>query len=158
MNTIFLILGAVVALLWSFKNDKGKTIQGIKMAKGMFLQTAGDITGVLSLVGLLLAIIPNSLIQSLLGGSNAFSSAVYGALIGTVTILPAFIAFPLAESLLSSGANLIAIAALITTLTMVGFATYPIEVDYFGKKFAIVRNSLSFLFALLIAGGMVIVL
>ena len=158
MNTVLLILGSLLALLWSFLRDKKKTIKSLKMAKRMFLKTAVDIIGVLGLVGLVLAAIPDNLIQSLLGSSNTFISSLYGAVIGTITIIPAFIAFPLADSLVKSGANLIAVAAFITTLTMVGFATFPIEVDHFGKKFTIVRNGLSFIFALLIAGGMVIIL
>ena len=158
MNTVLLILGSLLALLWSYSKDRKKTIKSLKMAKGMFLKTAVDIIGVLALVGLVLAAIPDNLIQSLLGNSNNFLSSLYGAVIGTVTIIPAFIAFPLADSLVKSGANLIAIAAFITTLTMVGFATFPIEIEHFGKKFTIIRNSLSFIFALLIAGGMVIIL
>lgn len=158
MNTVLLILGSLLALLWSYSKDRKKTIKSLKMAKGMFLKTAVDIIGVLALVGLVLAAIPDNLIQSLLGNSNNFLSSIYGAVIGTVTIIPAFIAFPLADSLVKSGANLIAIAAFITTLTMVGFATFPIEIEHFGKKFTIIRNSLSFIFALLIAGGMVIIL
>ncbi len=61
-------------------------------------------------------------------------SGLYGAMIGTITIIPAFIAFPLADSLVESGANLVAVAAFITTLTMVGFTTLPIEIEHFGKN------------------------
>jgi phage shock protein PspC (stress-responsive transcriptional regulator) len=39
---------------------------------------------------------------------------------------------------------------------MVGFATAPIEREYFGMRFTVVRNIVSFLAALDIAGGMVV--
>ncbi|MDI6799402.1 MAG: hypothetical protein QMD53_01750 [Actinomycetota bacterium] len=42
-------------------------------------------------------------------------------------------------------------AALITTLTMVGFATIPIETSHFGKRFTILRNLMSFAAAMIIA-------
>jgi uncharacterized membrane protein YraQ (UPF0718 family) len=68
--------------------------------------------------------------------------------------MPAFIAFPLSKSLYLSGAHLVAIAAFLTTLTMVGLATFSIEAKHFGKKFTLARNGVSFAAALLIALGM----
>ncbi|MDI3548407.1 MAG: hypothetical protein PWR10_2059 [Halanaerobiales bacterium] len=158
MSTILLIIVTLSALAFSFFKDRSKTLRSMKMAKGMFFKTGKDIIGVLFLIGLILAMLPESLIQTLFGNSNHFLSGLYGAIIGTITIIPAFIAFPLSKTLVESGANLVAVAAFITTLTMVGFATLPIEIEYFGKRFAFVRNVLSFLFALVIAGGMVIIL
>ena len=158
MSTFILIGGAIIALVISFFKDRNKTKRSIGMAKGMLIKTGWDIMGVLAIVGLILALLPETLIQELLGNPNLFLSGVYGALIGTVTIIPAFIAFPLSASLVESGANLVAISAFITTLTMVGFATLPLEIEHFGKKFAVVRNLLSFFIALIIAGGMVIFL
>ena len=46
----------------------------------------------------------------------------------------------LAGSLVQKGAHLIAVAAFLTTLTMVGLVTMPIEIEHFDKKFAIIRN------------------
>jgi len=158
MNTVILLSASVLVVGISFYKDKKKTKKSLMMAKGMFLSTAGSIFGILMFIGLILAIIPPNVIKDLLGNSSLFLSGVYGAIIGAITIIPAFIAFPLASSLFESGANLVGIAAFITTLTMVGIATLPIEIKHFGKKFAFVRNILSFILALLIALGMVIIL
>ena len=111
MSTIILIGCALLALAISFFKDRVKTKKSMGMAKGMLFKTAWDIIGVLAIVGLILALLPESLIQELLGNSNTFLSGIYGALIGTVTIIPAFIAFPLSSSLVKSGANLVAISA-----------------------------------------------
>jgi uncharacterized membrane protein YraQ (UPF0718 family) len=86
-----------------------------------------------------------------MGSSNEMLSIFWGSLIGTITIIPAFVAFPLSKSLLDAGAALAAIAAFLTTLTMVGFATFPIEKEYFGTKFTIYRNLFSFFSAISIA-------
>jgi uncharacterized membrane protein YraQ (UPF0718 family) len=107
-------------------------------------------------VSLFLTVVPPSVISSLLGSENVALSGLAGATIGTVTIMPAFVAFPLSASLIAKGAHLVAVAAFITTLTMVGFATAPIEREYFGMRFTVVRNIVSFLAALDIAGGMVV--
>jgi uncharacterized membrane protein YraQ (UPF0718 family) len=158
MSTVILLTVSFLAVGISFFKDKKKTKKSLMMAKGMFLNTAGSIIGILMLIGLMLGLIPPEVIKDLLGNSSLFLSGFYGAVIGAVTIIPAFIAFPLAASLFESGANLVGIAAFITTLTMVGIATLPIEIEHFGKKFALVRNGLSFILALLIALGMVIIL
>ena len=157
-STIILIIGALLGLGWSFYKSKDKTKKSIKLAKNRFFGIAGEIVAILALIGLFFAVIPDGTIQWLLGGSDYSLSALAGALIGTVTIIPAFVAFPLSASLADEGAHLFAIAAFITTLTMVGFATAPIEIEHFGKKFTLVRNILSFLIALAIAAGMVLIL
>jgi len=158
MGTIILMGVALTLLLISFFKNRKKTKKSIMVAKKMLFETILNVTGLLLLISLVLALIPDELIKSLLGNSSMFLSGLYGAMIGTVTIIPAFVAFPLANSMMESGANFVAIAAFITTLTMVGFVTLPIEIEHFGKKFAFYRNGLSFILALFIAFGMVIIL
>lgn len=70
---------------------------------------------------------------------------------GAVTSIPALISFPLAASLLRSGAAVISVAAFITTLVTAGFATAPKELEALGKEFTFVRNGASFVAALAIA-------
>ncbi len=158
MNTIILITAAAVFLIWSIFKSKEKTKESFVIAKRLMVNTFLEVIGVMALVGLVLALLPPSLIKSLLGSSNEFLSTLYGAIIGTITIIPAFIAFPLSKSLHESGANLTAIAAFITTLTMVGFATMPIEIKHFGKKFTLHRLWISFAMALVISLGMAVIL
>ena len=43
------------------------------------------------------------------------------------------------------------IGAFISTLMMVGVITLPLEISYFGKKTAILRNVLAFFFSFLVA-------
>jgi uncharacterized membrane protein YraQ (UPF0718 family) len=154
MTTIIMVLLAAGFLLFSIIKSRKKTMESVKIAKKLFLNTFVEVAGVMALVGLVLALLPPDLIQQLLGGESKILSTIFGALIGTVTIMPAFIAFPLSKSLYMSGAHLVTIAAFLTTLTMVGVATFPIEVRHFGRKFTLVRNSISFIMALLIALGM----
>lgn len=156
--SVLLIVTAISILGWSAWKSKEKTGQSLKVAKARFVSTAGEIVGILALVALFLAFIPETAIEAVLGGSSVALSALWGALIGTVTIIPAFVAFPLSSSLVEGGAHLVAVAAFITTLTMVGFATAPVEIEHFGKRFTLVRNILSFLVAILIAFGVTLIL
>ena len=158
MTTIIMIILAAGFLLFSIIKSRQKTKESVIIAKKLFLNTFIEVAGVMALVGLVLALLPPELIQKLLGGKSKILSTIFGALIGTITIMPAFIAFPLSKSLYMSGAHLVTIAAFLTTLTMVGVATYPIEARHFGRRFTLVRNGISFMMALVIALGMGVLL
>jgi uncharacterized membrane protein YraQ (UPF0718 family) len=105
----------------------------------------------LFLIGLILTFIPPEVIKNVLGESNLFISTVISALVGSITLIPAFVAFPLVGSFVDAGASIVPAVAFLTTLTMVGIVTFPLEKQEFGLKFATTRNVLSFVFALIIA-------
>ena len=151
LTTIILYTAAGLFILFSAVKSKTRTIQGFKSAGYMAKGMAKDIFAILAIIGLLLASLPGELISSVLGNTSSFLSTLAGAAIGTVTIIPGVIAFPMAGELLAKGASPVALAAFITTLTMVGLATLPVEMKYFGKKFSYLRNILSFIFAIITA-------
>lgn len=158
---IFTIVFWAITLTWfavSLKKDKKKTLDAIKMSGGIMKGLAGEIIAILLLIGLLLTFIPPEAIRQYIGQSNTLISTVVFALVGCITLIPAFVAFPLAGSLVNAGANIVPVVAFLTTLTMVGIVTFPLERKEFGTKFAVVRNSLSFVFAIIIALVMGVIL
>jgi uncharacterized membrane protein YraQ (UPF0718 family) len=130
----------------------------MKMAKGMMKNMVGQIIGILLLIGLILTFIPPEVIKSALGESNTFISTIVSALAGSITLIPAFVAFPLVGSLVDAGASIIPAVAFLTTLTMVGLVTFPLEKREFGLKFATIRNIFSFVFAIMIALAMGVIM
>lgn len=151
---IFTIILWVITLtwfIWSIIKDKKKTFNSIKMSSGLMKTMIGEIIGILFLIGLILTFIPPDTIKYYLGQSNIFMSTIISAFVGSITLIPAFVAFPLVGSLINAGASIVPIVAFLTTLTMVGFVTFPLEKREFGVKFALIRNSLSFIFAVAIA-------
>jgi len=146
------------AFIASIVKDKQKTFNSMKMAKGMMKNMVGQIIGILLLIGLILTFIPPEVIKSTLGESNTFISTIVSALAGSITLIPAFVAFPLVGSLVDAGASIIPAVAFLTTLTMVGLVTFPLEKREFGLKFAIIRNIFSFVFAILIALAMGVIM
>ena len=68
-------------------------------------------------------------------------------MLGAVTLVPVLVAFPVVARLLQNGAGVTQTAVFISTLTMVGFVTLPMEIKYLGKKAAVLRNALAFLFS-----------
>lgn len=102
-------------------------------------------------------LIPASTIATLFGNQNAWGILLV-ATVGAVTLVPGIIAYPLAGSLVRQGAGVVPVAAFMTTLMMVGVVTAPLEIHYFGKRFTLIRNGLSFVAALAIALAMGVVL
>lgn len=146
------------AFIASIVKDKQKTFNSMKMAKGMMKNMVGQIIGILLLIGLILTFIPPEVIKSTLGESNTFISTIVSALVGSITLIPAFVAFPLVGSLVDAGASIIPAVAFLTTLTMVGLVTFPLEKREFGLKFATIRNIFSFVFAIMIALAMGVIM
>ena len=149
---------SIIFFTIALKKDKNKVKESIKKTRGMMTNMIGDIIGIIFLIGLLLTFIPPETLKSVLGSNNILISSLIAALVGGVTIIPAFVAFPLVGSFVDAGASIVPGVAFLTTLTMVGFVTFPLEKKEFGIKFAIYRNALSFAFALFIALMMGVVL
>jgi uncharacterized membrane protein YraQ (UPF0718 family) len=105
----------------------------------------------LTAVSIILALISRETIMGLLSGGNRFIVTLIASFLGSVTLMPGFIAFPLAGILLSKGVAYMVLSAFTATLMMVGVLTYPIEKEYFGTKVTIIRNILSFLTAIIVA-------
>ncbi|NMB34386.1 MAG: permease [Clostridium sp.] len=147
-----------VAFVISLVKDKEKTFNSMKMAKGMMQNMVGQILGILLLIGLILTFIPPEAIKNVLGEANTFVSTIISAVAGSITLIPAFVAFPLVGSLVDAGASIIPAVAFLTTLTMVGLVTFPLEKREFGLKFASIRNIFSFVFAIIIALAMGVIM
>ena len=104
---------------------------------------------ILLLIGFILAVLDEATISKLLGKESGVIGLGIAAIIGSITLIPGFIAFPLAASLLAAGAGYGQIAMFLTTLMMVGVVTLPLEIAYFGKRLAVMRNALGFVYAVL---------
>jgi uncharacterized membrane protein YraQ (UPF0718 family) len=146
----FWIIGGILFIIAILKG-KGGAKESMKKSRGMMKNMLGDIIGIICLIGLLLTFIPPQTIKTVLGSENVFFSSLVAALIGSVTLIPAFVAFPLVGSFVDAGASIVPGVAFLTTLTMVGVVTFPLEKKEFGLKFALTRNVLSFSAAIVIA-------
>ena len=157
MSTAALYLMTFLLLALSFSKDRKKTVQALKKAWKSFEGILPQFLSILILVGLMLAVLDESVISRLLGAESGLVGMAVAAITGSVTLIPGFIAFPLAASLLAAGAGYGQIAMFLTTLMMVGIVTLPLEATYFGKRLAFQRNLLAFLYAVissLLLGGL----
>lgn len=149
--TIAIWIGTIIFLLVSLIKDKEKTKQALKMALGMGRSMVISILAIIFAIGMILTFLPPQEIARFVGEHSVFAATVAAALFGTITLVPAFIAFPLVGTLVGAGVSIVPAVAFLTTLTMVGVVTFPLEKKEFGIKFTAIRNGLSFVFAIIIA-------
>ena len=151
MENIILYALTVFLVLLSVFLDRGKTKQAFKKAWKAFEKILPQLLGVVALVGLVLAFFEPITISSLIGSSSGWWGIILASTIGAITLIPGFIAFPMAALLLQNGAGYGQIGAFVSSLMMVGIVTLPMEIKYFGRKTALLRNGLAFLYSFFVA-------
>lgn len=151
MFTAFLYIVTLGILILSFIKDKQKSWLALKKAWKSFENILPQFLTVLLIIGIMLAILSPNVISGLIGEQSGWLGLLIASLVGSITLIPGFVAFPLASALLKNGAGFMQIAAFISTLMMVGIVTIPLEIKYFGKKAAILRNCFAFVFSFVVA-------
>lgn len=151
MRTIYLYGLTALLLGMSFSKNKKKTKMAIKKAWKSFSKIFPALLGILILVGLLLAIFDAEFITKIIGEESGWLGVLLSAIVGAITLIPGFIAFPTASVLLDNGAGYMQIGAFISALMMVGIATAPMEAEYFGKRLTLIRNLMGFVFSFIVA-------
>ncbi|WP_338833264.1 hypothetical protein MHLNE_22380 [Moorella humiferrea] len=151
MFTLFLYLLALGGLVFSFIKDRQKTKMAVMKGWKAFTNILPDFAVVLALIGIMLTYLSPPTIAALVGKSSGFWGMLASSIVGSITLIPGFVAFPLTKSLLDRGAGITQMAVFVSTLMMVGVVTAPLESRYFGKKETILRNSLSYVFSFIVA-------
>ncbi len=131
--------------------SRQKTLGALRIAVKRFVSILPAFLIMLILVSIVLLLIPDEVIIRYLGADAKYTAIISAAALGSITLMPGFIAFPLAGVLLEKGVLYMVLSAFTTTLMMVGVLTYPVERAYFGTKVTIIRNVISFLIALAVA-------
>lgn len=150
MNSSLYII-TIVLLCISYYKDKSKTKKALKKAWKAFENILPQFLGVIVLVGIMISIFDAELISKIIGSESGWYGVLISAIIGAITLIPGFIAFPTAAMLIENGAGYMQIGAFISSLMMVGIVTVPVEIKYFGKRMTFARNSLAFLFSFIVA-------
>ena len=149
MVVTYSITGLILFI--SFIINKQKTYKAIKLALVKFKKIVPTFITMLIFVSIILFLFPDEVISNYLSNSSKIISLLLASLIGSITLMPGFVAFPLSGILLSKGVSYMVLSSFTTTLMMVGIITFPIEREYFGVKVTIIRNMVSFFIALTVA-------
>jgi len=150
-TVIFINVFAFGCLIFAFIKDRTKIKQALIVALKSFFRILPTVLIIIIFIGLFLGFVPQSQISKIVGEQAGFGGVLIVGLLGAILHIPSLISFPLAASLLKSGASVTSVAVFITTLTMIGVVTLPLEIKELGKKMALLRNGISFIIAIIIA-------
>ncbi|KNZ41837.1 permease [Acetobacterium bakii] len=142
---------AAIGLIVSLIKSKEKTKIALKKAWKAFDNILPQFLGIILLIGIILSLLTPQQISQVIGEDSGWIGVLIASVIGSVTLIPGFLAFPLAAALLDNGAGYMQIGAFVSTLMMVGIVTMPVEFLYFGKKATFLRNGMGFVFSMLVA-------
>ncbi|MBI3131134.1 MAG: permease [Acidobacteria bacterium] len=148
---------AVGGVTLSAFRDPARTRRALAQAGRSGLNLLPSLLALTAGIGLTLALIPPSALARLFHAHGILGFGLLAG-VGSLLTIPGPVAYPLAGSLHQLGASLPALATFITTLTMVGLLTAPLEVKAFGRRFTLLRQAFSLGLALLIGALMGVLL
>ncbi|MBM7561188.1 permease [Fusibacter tunisiensis] len=141
MIGLYAVAGLAIGI--SYVVDSKKTVEGLKKGWKKFSKSLPEYLKLLILISIVLLISEDYIIKYL-GQENIFLGLMSSLLLGSITMMPGFIAYPLAKILIAKGVSYMVVAGFVTSLMLVGVVTYPLEKKYFGKKATVLRNIMSF--------------
>jgi hypothetical protein len=123
--------------------------QSIKKTIQVFKTALPIMVGMLLLINLLNVFLKDYYSKVFTG--NVLLDPFIGALSGSVSFGVPVTSYIVGGELLLEGVSLLAVTAFIMAWTTVGLAMLPLEASFLGKRFALTRNILNFIFSLIIA-------
>ncbi len=150
IDTIILYGLALILLLVSFIKDKQKTYKGIKKGTKAFIRLMPVLIPTFMFIGILLAVVTPEFISRFLGEESGVLGVISGLIIGSITFMPPFVAYPLGIELLNNGGAYPQVAGFLVALMSVGIVYYVAEAKTFNPKAAILRNVVSLIGAIIV--------
>ena len=115
-----------------------------------FINVVPVIVGMLLLTSLVITLFPEQISTGLFGNGDIVDTLL-GASIGSVAVGHPLASYLLGGELLSGGVGLITVTALVVAWVTVGIVQLPAEAVMLGTRFAVYRNLICFIAAILIA-------
>lgn len=138
------------------KKQKSLAISFYKSLKS-FGTSLPILLGVILLLGLFRVNVSPRLISSIFKG-GLFRDAIMGSLIGSISAGNPLTSYIIGAELLKEGVSLFAATAFILAWVTVGVIQFPAEATILGKRFALARNLISFVLAILVSMATITVL
>ena len=126
-----------------------KTKQAFLKSVNTFRTSLPIMIGVLMLINLVNPVFQKFYPEIFSG--NSWSDPFLGALFGSISFGIPVTSFVVGGEFIEQGVSLIAVTAFILAWSTVGVVMLPLEIINLGKRFAIARNLICFIFSILIA-------
>jgi len=141
--------GAESKSRWA-KVDKGALVHATRSSAKQFINLLPILVGVVLLIGLFNAFVSKAFLASIFSGNMALDT-LWGACFGSIFAGNPINSYVIGGELLKYGISLFVVTALIITWVTVGLVQLPAEIAALGRRFALLRNGLSFILSIPIA-------
>ena len=131
------------------KTNKKKLTQSVKKSFKLLLNAFPVMIGVILLINLFSPIVQNYYFQFFT--DNQLLDSFLGAVFGSISFGIPITSYIVGGELIKEGVSLLAVTTFIMAWTTVGLAMLPLEIDNLGRRFAILRNGINFVFSIVIA-------
>ena len=121
-----------------------------KKTLGTFINVLPLIVGMILVTSLVVTVFPEQISSGVFGNGDILDTLI-GASIGSIATGHPLASYLLGGELLGGGVGLIAVTALLVTWVTVGIIQLPAEALMLGARFAVYRNIISFIAAIVIA-------
>ncbi len=108
------------------------------------------LAGVVLLVGLANTLVPKSIYTKIFS-KNFLLDSVIGSGLGSILAGNPITSYVLGGEFLKEGISLVAVTSFLVAWVTVGLVQLPAESFLLGKRFAILRNAISFIFSIVVA-------
>lgn len=132
------------------KVDKVVFNHAIRASANQFATLLPVLVSIVLLMGLFSAFVPRDLLVSIFSG-NPVLDTLWGACFGSILAGNPINSYIIGGELLTYGLSLLAVTAFIMTWVTVGLIQLPAEIAALGKRFALVRNAVSFVLSIGVA-------
>ncbi len=150
--TIILSIIAIILILVN-KKKTGKHFEGLEQGLKQFIKTAPMIIGALVLAGIIEVLIPEEFVRDWLSTEAGLRGILLGTFGGMILAMGPYAFYPIAASILASGAGLATIISLITGWSLLNLSKMPFETAFLGIRVFIWKLIFSIPFSL--AAGLI---
>lgn len=148
---ILLALLVVLYAIYFIKGDRKKFSEASKKSIKMFLQNSIRLFAIFVIIAILEKFLSPQSVSHFLLKFTGLTGIIVGALTGSIMMGPAASSYPIGQYLLQNNASFSLVSAFLFTWVGIGVIALPLEFKYLGKKFAVLRNSFTFVSAIIIA-------
>lgn len=140
---------------WTGENNRAAPTIAFKSSARQFFNLLPTLAGVVLLIGLFNALMSKELLSLVFSG-DAFFDTLWGACFGSIFAGNPVNSYVIGGQLLEYDVSLFAVTAVIVAWVTVGLVQIPAEISALGRKFAVVRNVVSFFMSIAVAGVTVV--
>ncbi|MEE8483369.1 MAG: permease, partial [Nitrospinota bacterium] len=146
VSTLIMAALAVSLLVFGYIKGGGQHITGLNAAWKMMLDILPLLIFAMIVGSMVPILLPKELLVKWVGGESGIRGILVGSVAGALTPGGPFVSFPIAASLLRSGASISAMVAFITGWLIYSLSRLPLEVGILGWKFTLIRVASTFFF------------